>query len=528
MFRRCFRTFQDTEGFFLRSNLSTKASFKSESKWPGWELVVGLEVHAQIKSRAKLFSHAWTSTYDEQANTHVDIFDASFPGTLPKLNSTCVDLALRTAVALNSQIQYHSSFDRKHYFYSDIPSGYQITQYYSPFAKGGQLRLSQNGICVNIKQIQLEQDTAKSTFDPKEQNSVIDLNRAGTALMEIISEPDMKTPEQAGEYVKTLQALLRTVGSSDGNMEEGSLRCDVNVSVNKFGEPRGTRCEIKNLNSVKFMMVAIVSEALRHISLLEAGGIVTQETRGFDEHRAETFPMRSKEDTPDYRYMPDPNLPPLILEDGYVESVRTSVPELPEETRARLIAKRLSTRDVNFLMSIDAGREVGFDGRLGQGFVSFFEDVAEDKDPKVAINWITHDLYGLLIARKETFKDNPVSVVQLRELIGLVESKNITSTSGKQLLKYIVEQRTDRSPIVLAQELSLLALNSSEESFNEIMDEYCLKAIEELPEEAKVVRGGNIKVLNKLVGFVMKMSKGRADAQAVHIRLKNIIMNKED
>ncbi|THH11478.1 hypothetical protein EW145_g623 [Phellinidium pouzarii] len=234
--------------------------------------------------------------------------------------------------------------------------------------------------------------------------------------------------------------------------------------------------------------------------------------------------MRSKEDVPDYRYMPDPNLPPLIIEDKYVESIRDSMPELPEASRSRLLEKGLTPRDVDFLLSIDAGREVGFDGQLGQGFASFYEDVGNGHDPKIAFNWITHDLYSLLVARKETFKDNPVSVAQMRELIDLVESKMMTSTSGKNLLKHIVETRTNDSPAALARELSLLALDSDDDVVENFINELCLKAIEALPEEAEVVRKGNTNVLNKLLGLVMNLSRGRADAKAVHARLKNMLI----
>ncbi|PCH40967.1 hypothetical protein WOLCODRAFT_150998 [Wolfiporia cocos MD-104 SS10] len=288
-------------------------------------------VHAQIKSRAKLFSDSWASDYSVPPNTRVSPYDAAFPGTLPRLNPQCVELGVRTALALDANVHRQSAFDRKHYFYADLPSGYQITQHYAPFATGGGLKLDNDNAFVGIKQIQLEQDTGKSTFDPLQGLSSIDLNRAGTGLMEIVSEPDMRSPEEAGAYV-------HSKGASDGNMEQGSLRCDVNVSVNRKGARLGTRCEIKNLNSVKFMMVAITAEAYRHIEMLERGEVVPQETRGFNEASAETYTLRSKEDAPDYRYMPDPNLPPLLLDEAYIDTIRRTMPELPPATRARLIA----------------------------------------------------------------------------------------------------------------------------------------------------------------------------------------------
>ncbi|KAG9080235.1 hypothetical protein FRC06_006910, partial [Ceratobasidium sp. 370] len=301
----------------------------------------------------------------------VSLFDAAFPGTLPRFNKKCLDLAIRASLALQANVQRRSSFDRKHYFYPDLPSGYQITQKYSPIARGGRLELGgSNGKAVRIQQVQLEQDTAKSTTAPHSEVTRVDLSRAGAALMEIVSEPDMRSPEEAALYVRSLQALLRAVGASDGNMELGSMRCDVNVSLSRVGEPFGTRCEIKNLNTVRGLVVAINAELERQKRLLEQGLPVPQETRGFDEDTAETFRLRSKEDAPDYRYMPDPNLPPLIVEQDYIEQIRLNMPTLPAETRNRIISTyHLSPRDADVLMNIDTGADVGFDGeppsRLG-------------------------------------------------------------------------------------------------------------------------------------------------------------------
>ncbi|CAL1700292.1 unnamed protein product [Somion occarium] len=495
---------------------------KEDPRWPGWNVVVGIEVHAQIKSRQKLFSHALTSDLSEPPNTHVVSFDAAFPGTLPRLNPKCVELGVRTAIALNCQVQRRSAFDRKHYFYPDLPSGYQITQHYAPLATDGTLRLSEEDAVVRIKQIQLEQDTGKTTFDPRRRISTIDLNRAGTGLMEIVSEPDLRSPEEAGEYVRALQALLRSVGSSDGNMEQGSLRCDVNVSVNRQHESLGTRCEIKNLNSVKFMMVAITCEAFRQIELLEKGLPVIQETRGFDEASAATFSLRNKEDAPDYRYMPDPNLPPLLLDQTYINTIRQSMPELPQETRSRLLAQGLSERDADVLMAIDMGREVGYDGVLGHGAVAYFDTVSRGRDPKVVVNWITHELLGQLALRKETFKENRFSTEQLGELIDLVQSKRITGTSGRMLLRHILTHGSSEMPSKLAEKMSLFVSASDSTS----LETWCKEVIEALPEEAQAVRNGNMNVLNKLVGRVMKTSKGRADAKAVRNALQDLLSTK--
>ncbi|KAF8732591.1 hypothetical protein AX14_004192 [Amanita brunnescens Koide BX004] len=296
-----------------------------------------------------------------------------------------------------------SSFDRKHYFYHDLPSGYQITQYYAPLAVNGRLNLmySASSFPVRIKQIQLEQDTAKSTLNPRNRTSHIDLNRAGAGLMEIVTEPDMRSPEEAGTYVRSLQAILRAIGSSDGNMEEGSLRCDVNISINRVGQPPGTRCEIKNLNSVRFMMAAIVYEIQRQRAILETASdsetaSVLQETRGFDEHWFETYSLRSKEDAPDYRYMPDPNLGTLVISEERVNDINRNLPELPHEARQRLQQQYgLSDRDIEVLLTIDSEREVLFDGEDTKnqggpeaGAVAYFDNLCtQQRDPKVVINW---------------------------------------------------------------------------------------------------------------------------------------------
>ncbi|TFK55405.1 Glutamyl-tRNA amidotransferase B subunit [Heliocybe sulcata] len=490
---------------------STIGEGGTDRRWPGWEVVVGLEVHAQIKSRSKLFSDSLTSDPSESHNTCVSPYDAAFPGTLPKLNSKCVDLTLRTAIALNSQIQRRSAFDRKHYFYADIPAGYQITQHYAPVAMGGHLDL-ETGRLVRIKQIQIEQDTGKSTFDARRRVSMIDLNRAGTGLMEIVSEPDMRSPEEAGVYLRTLQSILRSVGSSDGNMEQGSLRCDVNVSVNRPGEPSGTRCEVKNLNSVKFMQVAIACEVFRQIELLEKGEAVQQETRGFDEAGARTFSLRSKEDAPDYRYMPDPNLPLLLLDQSYVDRIRSTMPELPGETRARLLKQGLTVRDVDVLTSVDAGREVGFDGQLGEGAVVYFDAVAIGRNPKIVVNWITQDLLGQLAARNLTFKENPISTQQLGDLVDIVQNGSITGTSAKTLLRHMLDQRSAALPSELAREMSLFALPADGDSGSSELEQWCRDAMAAVPAETAAAKKGHSGVINRLVGRVMKMSRGRANA----------------
>ncbi|XP_006456722.1 hypothetical protein AGABI2DRAFT_211794 [Agaricus bisporus var. bisporus H97] len=515
---------------------------KNDQRWPEWQVVVGVETHAQIKSRRKLFSHSLTSEYSARIlpNTNVSVFDAAFPGTLPKLNPVCVDLALRTALALQCRVQPQSTFDRKHYFYSDLPSGYQITQQYAPLAKDGVLYIRQpvgDWVPIRIKQIQLEQDTAKSTYAPKTHASHIDLNRAGTALMEIVTEADLRSPEEAASYVRTLQSLLRAIGSSDGNMEDGSLRCDINVSLNRLGMPTGsgTRCEIKNLNSVKFITAAINYEIRRQAALLTSSpeAQVEQETRGFDETTFETFRLRSKEDAPDYRYMPDPNLGILRLSDERVEHIRATLPELPWTARERLKdAYALSDRDVDVLLNIDNGRDVRYDGEdPGESSaIKYFDRIVKNagdgngkrRDPKLVANWVTHELLGQLASQNKTFRENTVSSAQLGELIDMVQSKVITGTAGKQLIRYMLSKPASDSVFQIAKEQDLLALipstapaSTSSESDKDPLITLCEDAILALPSEVKAARSGNKGVLNKIIGVVIKQSRGRLDARRV-------------
>ncbi|KAJ7164627.1 glutamyl-tRNA amidotransferase [Mycena crocata] len=477
-----------------------------DQRWPGWQVIIGIETHAQIKSRQKLFSRALNSGLGEAPNTQVSLFDAAFPGTLPVLNQDCVDLALRTAVALNSKIQIRSSFDRKHYFYSDLPAGYQITQHYAPIALEGYLHIPNHDSPIRIKQIQLEQDTAKSTFDPHTHTSTIDLNRSGTGLLEIVTEPDLRSPEDAGAYVRALQALLRAIGVSDGNMEAGSFRCDVNVSVNPLGEAPGTRCEIKNLNSVKFMQSAIIYEVHRQRALLSGpDAAVPQETRGFNQTTFETFKLRSKEDAPDYRYMPDPNLGILSISPERIEQTVQTMPELPWETRARLLKTyQLSEHDADILLSLENGRE--------ETAVTYFDRLCTaDRNPRIVFNWMVHELLGRLYAAKLTFADNPITSSQMGELVDLVHTEAITGTSGKLLLREMLSTPSSQTPTERARLLSLLASSPDQLDVTDI----CAAAIAALPSEAEAFRNGRKNVLNKILGWVMKESRGRADSQKV-------------
>ncbi|KDR84118.1 hypothetical protein GALMADRAFT_111334 [Galerina marginata CBS 339.88] len=530
-----------------------RRAYQEDPRWPGWQVVVGIETHAQIKSRRKLFSESLTSSLDDPPNTNVSPFDAAFPGTLPRINPKCVDLAHRTALALKCRVSLRSSFDRKHYFYSDLPSGYQITQQYAPIATNGELQVempSSSPVVVRIKQIQLEQDTAKSTFNPRTLTSHIDLNRAGAGLMEIVSEPDIRSPEEAGAYVRTLQSVLRAMGSSDGNMEQGSLRCDVNVSVNRKGDGPGTRCEIKNLNSVRFMMAAIIHEIKRQSEFLIAnpGTAVPQETLGFDENTFETFRLRSKEDAPDYRYMPDPNLGVLVLSQSRLDEIRTKLPPLPWEIRSRLLEKYPSLQgkpqSLEVLLNVDNGREVAFDGEDSGGAVDYFERLCQTtsgegtkRDPVVLLNWLTHELLGQLAARKDTFSNNALTTDQFGELVDLVQNRIITGTSGKFLLRHMLAKPSNRSPIEIVRELELIALTTSSPSTSKSFDSssspvspiseleaLCNSAIASLPSEVAALRSGNKNVLNKIVGHVMKKSRGRADATAVRSLVEKLVL----
>ncbi|KAF8709709.1 Glutamyl-tRNA(Gln) amidotransferase subunit A, mitochondrial, partial [Rhizoctonia solani] len=413
-----------------------------------WQSVIGIEVHAQIKSRKKLFSGLHNIHADASPSVlpgdRVSIFDAAFPGCLP--------------------------------------------------------------------------DTAKSTTPAHSEVTRVDLSRAGVPLMEIVSEPDMRSPEEAAAYVRSLQALLRAVGSSDGNMELGSMRCDVNISLNRPGEPFGTRCEIKNLNTIRGLVVALNAEIERHKNLLDQGLPVLQETRGFNEDTAETFRLRSKEDAPDYRYMPDPNLPPLVIEQEYIERIRAHMPTLPTQTRERLVSTyKLSSRDVDVLMGIDAGADVGFDGeepsRLGA--VAYFESVVRGgRDPKIVANWLLHELIGQLSFRNQTFVDNPLTPERLGELVDAIESHLITGTSGKLLMRHLIETRSNLPLSQIIESLGLRAASSTSE-----LTALCRTAISMLPKESELVAQGNDRVLMKVVGQVMRLSKGTADAQAAREEL---------
>src|SRR5215475_3275029 len=367
-----------------------------------WEIVLGLEVHAQVVSKAKLFSGAATE-FGAEPNSQVSFVDAAFPGMLPVINGFCVEQAVKTGLGLKAEINHHSVFDRKNYFYADLTAGYQISQYLQPIVGKGIITIDlPDGRSreVGITRLHLEQDAGKSLHDQHPSKTYVDLNRAGVALMEIVSEPDMRSSEEAAAYLRKLRSILRYLGTCDGNMEEGSLRCDVNVSVRRPGTPLGTRCEIKNVNSIRFVQQAIDYEARRQIEVLEEGGTIKQETRLFDSARGVTRAMRSKEHAHDYRYFPDPDLLPLEFDDAYIETIRATMPELPDDKKARLIGSLgLSTYDASVLV---AERETA----------EYFETVAKGRDGKAAANWVINELFGRLNKEGKDISTSPVTADQ--------------------------------------------------------------------------------------------------------------------
>src|SRR5690242_1454645 len=411
-----------------------------EGRTGRWEVVIGLETHAQVIAESKLFSGAATA-FGAEPNTQVSPVDAAFPGMLPVLNRPCADQALKTGIRLDAQIHRENVYARKNYFYPDLPAGYQISQYELPIVGHGKITLDlPDGSTreIGITRLHLEQDAGKSLHDQYPTQTYVDLNRAGVALMEIVSEPDLRSAEEAGLYVRKLRSILRYLGTCDGNMEEGSLRCDCNVSVRRPGDPLGTRCEIKNLNSVRFVMQAIEHEARRQIDLIEAGGAVEQQTRLFDSARGETRPMRSKEHAHDYRYFPDPDLLPLVLEPEWVARLKSELPELPDAKKARFVADYgLRAEDAAVLVGERATAE-------------YFEKVAAGRDAKVAANWVVGDLFGALNKLGVGIGDSPVPAERLGALLDLIADNTISGRIAKDVFAEMIETGADPAAIVEA------------------------------------------------------------------------------
>ncbi|MCW5699834.1 MAG: Asp-tRNA(Asn)/Glu-tRNA(Gln) amidotransferase subunit GatB [Rhodospirillales bacterium] len=469
-----------------------------------WEVVIGLEVHAQVISEAKLFSGAATA-FGAAPNSQVSLVDAAMPGMLPVLNGVCVEQAVRTGLGLNADINMTSVFERKNYFYADLPAGYQISQYQHPIVGEGTIVLDlADGSTreVGIERLHLEQDAGKSLHDQDPRRTFVDLNRAGVALMEIVSKPDIRSPEEAGAYLRKLRSILRYLGTCDGNMEQGSLRCDVNVSVRPRGENElRTRTEIKNVNSVRFVMQAIEWEAERQVSAYEAGESVVQETRLYDPATGETRPMRAKEFAHDYRYFPDPDLLPLRLTPEEVDRIRADLPELPDHKRDRFMTQYgLSAADAGVLV---AEREMA----------AYFETVATGRDAKTAANWLTTNLFALLNKKGLGITQSPVSADALGKLIDLIADGTISGRIAKDVFEIMAESGSDAETIV------------TERNLKQISDSGAIEAaiaaiVADNPQQVDQFKAGNEKVIGWFVGRIMKATQGKANPQKVNELLR--------
>jgi aspartyl-tRNA(Asn)/glutamyl-tRNA(Gln) amidotransferase subunit B len=479
-------------------------TYAIEGSTGSWEVVVGLEVHAQVISKAKLFSGAATD-FGAPPNSQVSFVDAAFPGMLPVINRECVAQAVRTGLGLNAHIHLISRFDRKNYFYADLPAGYQISQYQHPIVGEGKIEIElADGSTreIGITRLHLEQDAGKSLHDQHPSKSYIDLNRAGVALMEIVSEPDIRSPEEAGAYLRKLRSILRYLGTCDGNMEEGSMRADVNVSVRRHGEPYRTRCEVKNVNSVRFVMQAIEAEAKRQIEVWEAGGKVDQETRLFE--KGITRSMRSKEDAHDYRYFPDPDLLPLVLDEGWVAQLKAKLPELPDAKKHRFM-------QVYGLTAYDAGVLV-----TEQATADFFEAVAQGRDAKLAANWVTGDLFAALNRVGRTIADSPVSVAALGGLLDLMADSTISGRIAKDVFEAIVE--TGEDPAVIVERKGLRQVTDSG-----AIDAAVAGVLTANADKVAEYRAGRERLFGFFVGQVMKAMAGKGNPALVNEALKRAL-----
>ena len=478
-----------------------------------WELVIGMEVHAQIASKSKLFSGASTS-FGSEPNSNVSLIDAGMPGMLPVLNKFCVEQAIKTGLGLNAKINLISKFDRKNYFYPDLPQGYQISQLYEPLVGEGEVRVDMKpsvGRTVRLERIHIEQDAGKSIHDMDPQSSFVDLNRTGVALMEIVSRPDIRGPEEAAEYLRKLRQILRYLGTCDGNMQEGSLRADVNISVCQKGDYEkyrasndfsylGTRCEIKNMNSMRFIQQAIDFEARRQIAIIEDGGSVRQETRLYDPDNNETRPMRSKEEAHDYRYFPCPDLLPLRIEQTWVDKIKESLPELPDDKKARFITNyEITDYDASVLTAEVESAD-------------FFEKVATNRDGKISANWIINDVFGRLNKESKTLEQGPISAEQLGEIIDLISAEKISSKIAKDLFDIVWISGGNPQEIVEKEGM----LQVSDISFiKEVVD----TVIRDNPKQVLKLEA-NPKLVGWFVGQVMKATGGKANPKSVNEILK--------
>jgi aspartyl-tRNA(Asn)/glutamyl-tRNA(Gln) amidotransferase subunit B len=466
-----------------------------------WEVVIGLEVHAQVASKAKLFSGASTE-FGGEPNSHVSLVDAAMPGMLPVINEWCVAQAVRTGLGLKAKVNLTSVFDRKNYFYPDLPQGYQISQYKSPIVGEGVVEVDVDGgtLKVGIERLHLEQDAGKSIHDQHPELTLVDLNRSGVALMEIVSRPDMRSAKQAQAYVSKLRTILRYLGTCDGDMEKGNLRADVNVSVRKPGDAFGTRCEIKNVNSIRFIGQAVEAEARRQIDILEDGGKIDQETRLFDPDRSETRSMRSKEEAHDYRYFPDPDLLPLELTQDFVDGLKKSLPELPDEKKQRFMtAYKLSAYDADVLAAERESAE-------------FFEAVAKGRDGKTAANWVVNELFGRLNKEGLEIASSPISAGQLGAIIDLIGAGAISGKIAKDVFEIVWSEGGDPAEIVEKRGLRQVTdIGAIEKAVDTI--------IAASPDKVEQVKTKPA-MLGWFVGQVMKSTGGKANPQAVNDLLK--------
>ncbi|HVU30204.1 MAG TPA: Asp-tRNA(Asn)/Glu-tRNA(Gln) amidotransferase subunit GatB [Sphingomicrobium sp.] len=482
------------------------ASFTIKGETGEWEVVVGLEVHAQVVSNAKLFSGAATA-FGAEPNTQVSLVDAAMPGMLPVPNRECIRQAVRTGMALDAKINKWSRFDRKNYFYADLPQGYQISQLYHPLVGEGELEVlvdekdESSAKRIGIERIHVEQDAGKLMHDQHATMSYVDLNRCGVALMEIVSRPDMRSPAEAGAYLRKLRSILRYVGSCDGNMEEGSMRADVNVSVRKPGEAFGTRTETKNVNSVRFVMAVVEHEAKRQVEILEKGGKVDQETRLYDPDRNVTRSLRSKEDAHDYRYFPDPDLLPLELDDAFLEECRSTLPELPDAKRARYEALGITPYNASVLTAeVETAR--WFDALLEAG-----------AEPKQGANWVVAELFGALNRRGETIDNSPVSPAQAAELLKLVADGTISGTIAKQVFEIMVESGQGAAEIVEERGLK-------QTSDTGAIDAEIDKVLNANADKVAEYKSGKQQLFGFFVGQTMKAMAGKANPKLVNERLR--------
>lgn len=468
----------------------------------GWNLVIGIEVHAQVNSSSKLFS-ASSTKFGSSPNSQVSLIDAAMPGMLPVINDYCVKQAVKSGIGLNAKINKKSIFDRKNYFYQDLPQGYQISQYKNPIVGEGYIDIEskERSKRIGIERLHLEQDAGKSLHDQDPKYTFVDLNRSGIALMEIVSKPDMNSPEEAVDYVRKVRSILRYLDTCDGNMEQGSLRADVNVSVNKVGDELGTRCEIKNLNSFKHISSAITYETKRQIKLIESGKIVDQETRLYDINTGETRSMRSKEDAHDYRYFPDPDLLPLVLEGQWIEEIRNNIPELPDQKKERFIKEySLSNYDAEVIVSDKATSE-------------YYEAVVKGRTPKLVATWVTGELFSVLNKKNISIQDSPVSTDMMGELLDNIKTGKISNRLAKDIFEDMCE--TGKNPNSIIEEKGLAQI-SDEGEIEKLVDE----VLKNNPENIEKYRNGKIKLLGFFVGEVMKLSKGKANPATLNKLLK--------